>query len=201
MSSAVSSAQSQRVEIGVLAKKLIDRGISESTARELEATVPAERIEKQIEAFDYLVQRQDKKISRSPAGYLVKAIQMDYAPPARFETAEAREKRLADAERIRLEAERKLTESVKKRDSEWDSEVEAYWNALSPERQKEVEKAAFAATNGVFLKHYEKQQAAIRAGEIRGELTLDYGKAILTGYIEKLIEDEEKAKKSKGKRQ
>ena len=192
-----SRAPVQHVEIAPLASLLIDRGISEATARDLVATFPAERIEKQIEAFDYLVRRQDKKISRSPAGYLVKAIQVNYAPPTRFETAEAREKRLAEADRNRIEIERKLTESVTKRHSEWDSQVEAYWKTLSPERQKEVETEALDATNGVFRRHYEKQQAAIRAGKIQGELTLDYRKAILTGYIEKLIEDEQKGKEPK----
>ena len=77
------------------AKELVTRGVTAATAEELVAAFPAERIAAQVEVFDWLRSKKDKRIAKSPAGYLVKAIQDNYAPPSGFESKADQEKRKA----------------------------------------------------------------------------------------------------------
>jgi len=93
-----------------------------------------------------MVGKQDKRLARSPAGYLVKSITDDYAPPkgyvgreerrAREEAERARERQAAeDRRRERAEAAREKAER---------QAIDAYWSALTPEQQAELDAAATA---------------------------------------------------------
>ena len=53
-----------------------------SSAVRLVRDYPAESIEAKLRVFDQLAGRRDARISKNPAGYLVKSIQEDYLPPA-----------------------------------------------------------------------------------------------------------------------
>ena len=77
-----------------LVAELIGRGVTAATAADLVRRHPAERIAEKIEVFDWLTEKRDRRIARSPAGYLVKSIADDFAPPKGFESrgrARARE--------------------------------------------------------------------------------------------------------------
>ena len=45
---------------------------------------PAEIIQAKMEVFDWLREKKDKRVAKSPAGYLVKSINDDYAAPKGF---------------------------------------------------------------------------------------------------------------------
>ena len=53
--------------------------VTRTTAAELVKLHPAETIQAKIEVFDWLVEKQDKRLAKSPAGYLVKSITDDTA--------------------------------------------------------------------------------------------------------------------------
>ena len=72
--------------------------ITATTAEDLVAAHPQERIDRQIEVFDWLVQTKDKRVSKSPAGYLVESIRDDYAAPKGYVSKADRAKRVADEE-------------------------------------------------------------------------------------------------------
>lgn len=118
---------------------LAGRGVSAKTARALAEKHAAERIELQVEAFDWLVARKDRRVSKSPAGYLVKAVEENFALPAGFEPAAVRrerfegEKRRAaeEARRRRAEGERAKAEAAAAHEA-----AEDYLAAL-PEGQRE----------------------------------------------------------------
>jgi len=66
-----------------LARMLVHRGISRNIAIELSQRHP-DRIPAQVEIFDWLMSEQSGRIKSNPAGYLRKAIEDDYSPPAGF---------------------------------------------------------------------------------------------------------------------
>jgi hypothetical protein len=65
-----------------LEARLIDRGVTASSAGRLVRDYPAESIEAKLRVFDQLAGRRDARISKNPAGFLVKSIQENYLPPA-----------------------------------------------------------------------------------------------------------------------
>ena len=64
--------------------ELVKRGVTKATAADLVQRHPAPLIEAKIEVFDWLVEKQDKRLAKSPAGYLVKSLADDYATPKGF---------------------------------------------------------------------------------------------------------------------
>ena len=72
------------VETPPLVAELVKRGVTEATAADLVKRHQAEAIEHQIDVFDWMMHKQDKRIAKSPAGYLVKSIETGYKEPAGF---------------------------------------------------------------------------------------------------------------------
>jgi len=62
---------------------LMDRGITQTAAESLVHAYP-ERIQPQIEAFDWMSANKNRATKNNPAGYLRKAIEDNYAPPKGF---------------------------------------------------------------------------------------------------------------------
>ncbi|NLC56620.1 MAG: hypothetical protein GX774_07290 [Armatimonadetes bacterium] len=73
-----------------LVEGLVERGITRTAAEELVQTYPAERIQRQVEAFDRLRAAASARIRRNPAGYLRRAIEEDYAVGGSAEEKPAR---------------------------------------------------------------------------------------------------------------
>ena len=140
-----------------LAAELIQRGVSKKTALELISENRSEAIARKIEEFDFLVGKDDPKVSKSPAGYLVSSINGDYATPKGFvsqaelqrrqEVKEAKAR--VAAEERRRKAEMNTAEEAKLR------EIEAYWTTLGLERQSQIEAAALAAAGDEARQTYQ----------------------------------------------
>ncbi len=64
---------------------LIARGVTPVASQCVVADYPAVRIRQQMEIFDWLMKRNDVRVSRNPAGFLVSSIAHEYAPPKEFE--------------------------------------------------------------------------------------------------------------------
>jgi hypothetical protein len=120
-------------EAADLLNTLVARGVNPKVAAELVATHPLTRVRAKLDVYDWLMQNQDKRVERNPAGYLVASIRADYQDPsdwaakaAKAATKEA-ERRAAEAQRrARVEAEaQRQVQAVK------DAELKAAWNALS----------------------------------------------------------------------
>jgi hypothetical protein len=121
-----------------LVAQLVARDVTRSRAVELVKQHPAATIEAKLEIFDWLTETKDKRLARSPAGWLVKAIEDDYAAPKGFENRPDRERRRqADADR------RRQSEADARARAE-DEAVDRYWAALTPPQQAELDKAARA---------------------------------------------------------
>ena len=94
-----------------LVNELVNRGVTGTTAADLVRQYPADAIEAKLEVFDWLMEKQDKRVARSPAGYLVKSITDDYAAPKGFESRATRQAR-AEAKR---QADREVAEGRRRR--------------------------------------------------------------------------------------
>jgi Replication initiator protein A len=84
-----------------LAAELTKRGVHETTAAELAEHHPAEKIDTKIEEFDWLVEKKDRRIARSPSGFLVKSITTGvkgYGKPTGF-VSQAERDQQAEAKR------------------------------------------------------------------------------------------------------
>jgi hypothetical protein len=137
-----------------LVAELTGRGVTPATAVELAAAVPDDEVRARIEAFDWLVARRDRRVSRNPGGYLVESIRKGYAPPKGFEStadrdrrrgAEAEQRRKVEAARIQAEAEQRARQEVEQ------ARIRAYWDALAPADRACLEAAALAEPGLSFL--------------------------------------------------
>lgn len=115
-----------------LAGELMKRGIDGAVAKRLSSEVPADQIRRQVAAFDGL---KNAGALRNPAGYLVRAIEGDYAKRPQAAKRRSRTKSVTCRE-----------ESTKPHPFE--DIVRQFWARLSPEETRAAQAAALkAATN------------------------------------------------------
>jgi Replication initiator protein A len=127
-----------------LVAELVNRGVTRATAADLVQRHPAETIQAKIDVFDWMTEKQDKRIANSPAGYLVKSITSDYAAPKGFVSKAERQKRdeaRQAKERQQMEERRRQQQETAREKAE-QQEVNAYWKSLTPEQQAELQAAA-----------------------------------------------------------
>jgi len=67
-----------------IAGDLIQRGITGTTAGKLVKDYPIDQIQRQMDVFDWLKQRNSPMLSKNPAGFLRKSIEEDYQPPEEY---------------------------------------------------------------------------------------------------------------------
>ena len=127
-----------------LVNALIVRGVTAKTASELVATKSHAAIAVRIEVFDWMHERKDKRLERSPSGYLVASIRDEYAAPKGF-TSGVERQRKKDAQRLKEQA---IAEQRQKQRDEAAREqaelraVKAYLQTLTPEQLAQTENDA-----------------------------------------------------------
>jgi Replication initiator protein A len=136
-----------------LVAELTNRGVTKTTAVDLARDYPAQRIRQKIEVFDFLTEKQDRRIATSPAGYLVKSIEQDYAPPKGFISSADRKRQAEERQaRQRQEAEdRRRKQEEEARDRAERKAADAYWAALSEQEQAELQAKADALADPADL--------------------------------------------------
>ena len=129
-----------------LVAELIQRGVTKATAVELVQRYQAEMMEAKLEVFDWLMEKQDKRVAKSPAGYLVKSINDDYATPKGFVSkAERQQQKEAQSASERQAAEgRRRQQEQEAREKAERQAIAAYWESLTPEQQAELDAASIA---------------------------------------------------------
>jgi hypothetical protein len=127
-------------------KELIVRGVTPSTAEELAANYSSEALEAKLDVFDWLVESKDKRVAKSPAGYLVKSIQNEYSAPKGFVTKAERQRR-AEAKQAKDQAAAEERRRKQEEEACERAEREAgdqYWKSLTSEQQAALDEAAIA---------------------------------------------------------
>ena len=142
-----------------LERALIDRGVTPTAAAGLAAQHPAGRIRAQLEVFDWLGGRKDRRLGRNPAGYLVASIKDDYAAPPGFEAEADRARRLeAERGRRRVDAEgaSRGQQEQRAREEAQRARIAAYWGALSSAEREALRERALAGSHpllGLYRRH------------------------------------------------
>jgi hypothetical protein len=152
-----------------LLKALLERGVTRAKAEDLIRRHAPERIQQKLEVFDWMARREDRRIGKSPAGWLVKAIEDDYAYPKGFESQEVRQAR-EDAQRQR---DRRAAEELQrrreeqKRQAEEAAAVDAYLARLTPDERASLEVEAFAHTSEDVRRNLESPELALLRGPLQ----------------------------------
>ncbi|MEJ7637344.1 MAG: plasmid replication initiator TrfA [Singulisphaera sp.] len=167
-----------------LETSLVARGMTPATAAELVAAFPKDHIEPRIEAFDWLLDKKDKRVSKNPGGFLADSIRKSYTAPKGFES-KAESKRRVEAEREQRrqaeEARRRAEAQERAREEAEQARIRAYWEARSPSEQEALKAEALAETNPFILNLYKKNRGA------------HYLKMILDTHIANLLDGQEAA--------
>ena len=131
----------------LLVVDLIARGVTKATAAELVQKHPAEAIATKLEVFDFLKEKADKRVAKSPAGYLVTSIREDYAVPEGFTSKAERDRRAEVARQTRQaeaqKARRKQEETHREREEA--KQIAAYRKSLTAEQLTQLEADSLAS--------------------------------------------------------
>lgn len=145
--------QESKPEPSGLVAALESRGITSKTAADLVQKHSADLAERQIEVFDWLAEKQDKRVAKNPAGYLVKSITDDYATPQGFITkAEQKERQQAKQAGERETAEKKRREREEEaREKAARTMVAARLKELTAKELAEMDAASLAQADAETL--------------------------------------------------
>jgi len=112
-----------------MAERLAQRGLTEATARKLVKNYSTERIQRQMEIFDWLVEHGSPLVRKNPAGYLRKSIEENYEPPADYlrwqerEVAEQKKAQEIEAEQERMRGIQRQVDEYRERLKEQDRQL------------------------------------------------------------------------------
>ncbi|MBV8316841.1 MAG: hypothetical protein JOZ53_18030 [Planctomycetaceae bacterium] len=161
-----------------LERELVARGVTRGVAAELVRDVPEDRIRRQVEVVDWLRETKPKRV-KDLGAYLADAIRKDFAPPAGFRSRSERAE--AEATARAQQEQQELARQAKAREQAERDRVQAYWEALPPERRAAFEaealdqadpadRAAYAAATAPPVRRM--LQAGLRDAHIRRLLGL-----------------------------
>ena len=126
-------------EAAALMEALTERGVAPRAAAELVTTHAPSRLRTKLEVFDWLVQNEDRRVAKNPAGYLVSSIRADYEAPGDYAakaaaaTRREAERRAAEAERRKKAEEQAVAAAAAVREAA----LKARWNTLEA-RQRDA---------------------------------------------------------------
>lgn len=181
-------AASSPPETPTIEQELGRRGVSAAKAEKLAREHPAEKIEGKLQVFDWLAAKDDKRVAKSPAGYLVKSIEDDYSPPKGFITKAERTQReeAKQAKEHKAAEERRRKQAADAQEQAEQQAVLAYWNALSPQEQAELDARLEAEEDPAKL--------AMQTGPLK-----NFGRIMRRHpYIRQLLQDQGKLPAAEG---
>ena len=117
----------------------------------------AEAIEHQIDVFDWLMGKQDKRVAKSPAGYLVKSIDTDYKQPTGFISRAERQAReeARQAKERQAGEDRRQEQEREARERDTRQKVDAYLKQLDQAGRIALEAEVLAAASPADRESYE----------------------------------------------
>jgi hypothetical protein len=121
--------------------RLIGFGVSPEKAEALIRMGEESSIEEKLQVAEWLKGNRDARISRNPAGYLVKSIEDAFSVPTDFKEQKLREQlevERAEARREGEERKRKLTQRQKEKEERRNQIVLEYWAGVSEEKKAEI---------------------------------------------------------------
>ena len=177
--------------VGDVEQRMLDLGVSPLKARRLKTTMPHDFLEQKLEVVEYLLSIKGKEPA-NPAGYLVKSIEEDYAPPKDFKTKEELKKEAAAAAAAKAkreaakaakeEQERLEKKEQERQEHEREQKVAEYLNSFPADKQE-----------AIIQKAYEEAPAHLKKyinSEIAGGFAEMSRRVALTEYVYKQLGEE-----------
>lgn len=168
-----------------LVNELVTRGITRSVAKALLAGSSPDFVKNKLEIFDWLKNKSDKRLSQNPAGYLVKSIQENYAPPSDFVGADDQAKKSELSKKRAQESQAKLEAATRlqaQKEAEERQPLDEFWNSLTVDQQSKFEEEAVKSTDKFFADQYWRGK---REGE--GTLFRTTRQAIIDQHIRRTL--------------
>jgi Replication initiator protein A len=165
-----------------LVAALVARGMTRATVEELAREYP-ERIERQLEHFDWRMEKKPGKIAE-PGAYLADAIKKDYAAPKGFVSRAERE-RQAEAARQRQEAEAEASRRQRQEEARERAErqaVNAYRESRTPEQLRQLEADALEQADAQWRATYDEAFPEMKKMVLSG---------IVTQHIKRILESQQ----------
>ena len=162
-----------------LIQQLTTRGVAKNVAADVIAHIREETIKEKIEVFDWLLDKNDAKVSQNPPGYLVMSITNNYPTPKGFvskeeATRKAELKAKKEAERAKEQQEKKEKARLRQ------EQINKAWQSLSPEEREEIKQRAVDKLPPFLRDAYER---TIAEGKPLGAAL----RPMLQGHINEII--------------
>ena len=139
-----------RKEAEALKAALVQRGVTPGVAQNLMVTYPVDRVRSQIEVFDWLKSRNDRRVSKNPSGFLVSAIKAEYVAPEAFlfERKRKRHGRVEAENRRQLGGREQAAQEKEKArlDAQADA-IQSFWNSFSDGERQRLEAETLAGAS------------------------------------------------------
>jgi plasmid replication initiation protein len=136
----VLSAEEPPVDNSLLGR-LVSFGVSRNKALELIEMSPQELIEEKLEIAEWLKQKNDARVSKNAAGYLIRSIEDAFSVPTDFQTVKEKEeleRRALEEKRVGKAREKKRTERQRQREERQEALIAEFWAEVSEERKEEI---------------------------------------------------------------
>lgn len=167
-----------------LESSLVERGVRAASAAQLVREHAADLIEGKIAVFDALRRKDDRRISRNPAGYLVKSIREDYSIPADVSERTGRQvRRLALARRDTTNSAAGQRGATETGESQAEERVREYLDHLSSAARGRLEQDALELSSGIPADGFRR---AIATGNQR--LAAKYRNLIVQQHVLSLLQ-------------
>ena len=174
----------RRRPLSALEDRLVERGVSVTSAARTVRDYPAEQIQSKIDTFDLLAAQPNSGTLRNPAGFLVQSIRQDYVSPAGLRPSTVRKNICQNTHRhvgVGRESGRKANVIDKLFHVE-QSPVAAHLAKLSSTERDELEQLAIARARGIAANGYRR---AMESGH--QELAKTYLDVIVEQHLKKAM--------------
>lgn len=163
-------------QLATLVSELVKRGVTRNAGVGLAQTYPRDRICEKIEIFDWMVERSDRRITKSPSGWLVKAIEDDYALPKGFvrSSERLRQQEARHDRELRAAEESRKRQDTRRRQELARRSIDSYLARLDPEARAALEREVLSRATEEVRQNYENPALAKFRATIMSELLHEY---------------------------
>ena len=164
-----------------LVSALVNRGISESSAKCLVATSTAEAIRERIALFDWLCAKKDSRVQKSPAGFLPCNLG-ELQSPEDYLAAVAKKPSTSGRKVVPIRKAEESTESLSPEAQAERQTIDRYWAELSVEEQDRIEEEVVRnAPTFLRQQYWEGRQA-------RGPLFQVVRQTLIDQYVKRILQ-------------
>lgn len=166
----------------VLVKELVSRGLSAKSARSIVTSVAEEKIREKLVFFDWLVAKEDRRISKNPAGFLYRCITEDFSLPEDYRLA-ITPKQLPAPKTNVVPLQRHTAASVAAPPQPSDrKQIDDYWNSISAEEQARIEEELVRDAPPFLRQQY------VEGKKGRGLLFRTVRQALIDQYVRAILQ-------------